>query len=131
MRFEIEKIKVSMHPENINFEYNDRTVTCKIHWFVRMPNKYWPALGPIFGCVKGTATCHPEDTYNPEIGKKVALAKAEAKAYKQAQKIIIMKLKKMTDLYLGIIEMADEFDERAEHAVQHNKEFIDKITSNA
>jgi hypothetical protein len=93
-----------------------------------VPDAYLELHGPIYGTVVATAHCHKDDVFNLEIGKKVALAKAELVAYKESRRILISKLQETINTVVGLSEMAERFGDKAENVITHNKEYITRIT---
>lgn len=68
----------------------------------------------------GVATCSPDDEFDANRGKRIALAKAENEAYNLAKKYLVG--------YQRFFEEANEavidFYEKAARATKHNKEYI-------
>lgn len=75
--------------------------------------------------VKGIAKCCPEDEYNFNIGRKIALARAEIKAYKYFKPY----LKNVSELYKLISQKAGLLATKLENQIAHNKEYIKDIIS--
>ena len=68
-----------------------------------------------------TSQLDPADNFDPEIGKKVARAKAESMAYKYAKKQIT----KMYDKYNSVMSKAIEnFNAKATNVIEHNVEYV-------
>lgn len=75
--------------------------------------------------VKGIAKCNPEDEYNFNIGRRIALARAEIKAYKYYKKFLI----EVNDYYQRLAtDFADLYD-KLRKQISHNKEYIGDIIS--
>ena len=75
--------------------------------------------------VKGIAKCNPEDDYNFNIGRRIALARAEIKAYKYYKKFLV----EFNDKYQRLAtESADLYD-KLRKQISHNKEYIGDIIS--
>lgn len=76
-------------------------------------------------CFKASANCSPEDEYNFNIGRKVALARAEIKAYNYYTKLLI----DLNDMHqTAATECANLYD-KLRKQVKHNKEYIADIIS--
>lgn len=75
--------------------------------------------------VKGIAKCNPEDEYNFNIGRRIALARAEIKAYKYFKPY----LENISELYKIISEKAGLAATKLERQIAHNKEYIEDIIS--
>lgn len=71
-----------------------------------------------------TAKLDPKDTFDVEIGKKVARAKAESSAYKFCSKILTKSIEKFT---FNLASAASEFIGKASGVVIHNKRYIDQF----
>ena len=74
---------------------------------------------------EGVARCLDEDKYNYEIGKKIALARAEIKAFKYYSK----KLKSFANKYKHLYESSTELYTKLDRQIAHNKEYISDIIS--
>ena len=75
--------------------------------------------------VKGIAKCNPEDEYNFNIGRRIALARAEIKAYKYFKPY----LENISELYKTISEKAGLAATKLGKQIAHNKEYIEDIIS--
>lgn len=75
--------------------------------------------------VKGIAKCCPEDEYNFNTGKRIALARAEIKAYKYFKPY----LKDVSVVNKIISEKASLMVDKLERQIEHNKEYIKDIIS--
>lgn len=128
MNFNIENFKLTMRPEFTFFYVNGTDVTCKMSYYLNVPDAYLELHGPIYGTVVATAHCHEDDVFNLEVGKKVALAKAELVAYKESRRILMSKLQETINTVVGLSEMAERFGDKAENVITHNKEYITRIT---
>ena len=74
--------------------------------------------------VTETAKLDPKDTFNAEIGKKVARAKAESSAYKFCSKILTKSIEKFT---FNLAGAAADFVKKASGVVIHNKRYLDQF----
>ena len=73
----------------------------------------------------GKATCSGNDVFNKQIGRKIANARAEAKAYKHAQTLVKKQVKEVIKRYY---DMTLEFDEKADFVQRHNVEYVNEIS---
>lgn len=73
----------------------------------------------------GKATCNSDDVFNKQIGREIANARAEAKAYKHTQNLVNKQVKEMIKKYY---DMVLEFDEKADFIQRHNAEYIAEIS---
>ena len=76
---------------------------------------------------KGVAKCCPEDTYDFNIGKKIALARAELKAYDCFDKIAINIRKSAKDVIKDYEELSNKVVKQYYHNVKYIKDIISKI----
>lgn len=75
--------------------------------------------------VKGIAKCNPEDDYNFNIGRRIALARAEIKAYKYYKKFLI----DVNDYYQRLATESANLYDKLRKQISHNKEYIGDIIS--
>lgn len=75
--------------------------------------------------VKGTARCCPEDEYNFNIGKRIALARAEIKAYEYYKKILV----DLNYMHQTIATSSADLYDKLRRQISHNKEYIGDIIS--
>ncbi len=75
--------------------------------------------------VKGIAKCNPEDDYNFNIGRRIALARAEIKAYKYYKKFLI----EVNDYYQRLATDSANLYDKLRKQISHNKEYIGDIIS--
>lgn len=128
MNFNIENFKLTMRPEFTQFFVDGANVTCKMYYQLLAPEPFFELCGFVAGVVVATAHCHKDDTFNLETGKKVALAKAESRAYKEARRVMNRRLQDTVNTVVQLADMAERFSEKAETAIEHNKEYITRIT---
>lgn len=105
-------MKITFIKKNFNIE--DNYVICTLYCHCSIGNFF----------VAEKARCNKGDKFDANIGMKIALARAEMKAYKVANKEIKIKyerFKKKTD-------ELKEFIDKANHCIKHNKEYIKKIS---
>lgn len=72
----------------------------------------------------GVATCGPDDKFNKQVGREIAEARAEAKAYKHAAILVKKYVKAVAEAYAN---MSLEFEAKADHVQRHNKEYVAEI----
>lgn len=73
---------------------------------------------------KGYSKCSKKDTFDPEVGKKVALARAESRLYVKARSEI-RRAKRDAEMF---IKGADKFVKKAKRVVEHDQIYIDTFT---
>lgn len=74
--------------------------------------------------VTGVAICGPDDKFNKQVGREIAEARAEAKAYKHAAILVKKYVKAVAEAYAN---MSLEFEAKADHVQRHNKEYVAEI----
>ncbi len=77
--------------------------------------------------VTGTARCCPEDEYNFKIGKRIALARAEIRAYRYYEKLLI----EFNDCYQRLATDSANLYDKLRKQISHNKEYIGDIISDS
>lgn len=73
----------------------------------------------------GEAVLKDNDKFDYQIGSKIALAKAERRAYKIISKIIKEEHKNLLDLVTDL----DDFVYKSESIIKHNTEYIKKLAN--
>ena len=81
----------------------------------------------LYGRAKGVAVCHPEDKFDPEIGKKLARAIAESNAYHNAATRIRKRLRQLNKIVNQISNIGADFIIKAKDIEIHNKEYQDSL----
>ena len=124
----MDRIRLSFSDRETKFFVNEekKTVVCKMSAYLVIPNAF--ANVDVWGNrfnVKAIAKCCPGDVFNEEIGKRIARAKAESKAYKYA---IEFSKGIMTQL-IEAKAMFNNFIEKGNKSIEHNTKYIDSITS--
>ena len=131
MGFNRNDIKISFNNEGTKFYVNEEkgTVVCSVEACLSVPTN-WD------GCVfvpdttlieKGIAKCAPEDAFDVERGKRIALARAENKVYLSALKY----LDKFMEQIVVIINAYDGFNDKAYHSCAHNEDYIESLSYEA
>lgn len=73
---------------------------------------------------KGVAKCHDVDVFNEEIGKRIALAKAENNCYVEAMRILREDCR-----YIDFIsDCMDSFLNKGMRQCKHNLEYIERVS---
>ena len=136
------KIKLSFGSPEYFVNESNNTVTCKLSFRLNPSdgtryNSYCNALFDLSDAVlkeeesirdswtiAETAKLDPDDTFDVEIGKKVARAKAESTAYKFMAK----KIAKIIDnSYNVIVNSCEQFIEKAAGVKRHNDEYLSQF----
>ena len=124
-------IKLSFREPTFVVDSKNGVVICKLKFtsqvpyindLVVYPSKEWP--NPLCTLeVKGVAFTNKGDTFDETIGKKVALAKAENKAYNYVFNYYKRGLK---DLFKAL-DVLEDFAYKVQRVVEHNVEYIKKF----
>lgn len=124
-------IKIKFHSDRTKFFVNEekRTVACVVEGALHTPYD-WDRSVMIPNATfteRAVAKCAPEDTFDVERGKRIALARAENKVYMSALKHLD---KYMADImfFLNAYEM---FTDKAYHACAHNEDYIESLSFEA
>lgn len=128
-RVKLDRSDIKLVVAHKEYYYNGNNVTCKAYYYVKMPLILENMIGTINDNVIATAVCHKDDTYVKEIGEKIALAKAESKAYSKVRKKMSNTLKMLFGPMVIAVEMANCFYTKAFRACSHNHEYINRISN--
>ena len=129
MYFNSNKIKLSFSMAKYKTEGN--TVYCTLQYTVDVPGAYSEMIATFMPndytvyTATGKATCNGDDVFNKHIGREIAEARAEAKAYKHVQTLVNKQVKEVIKKYY---DMTLEFDERADFIQKHNAEYVADIS---
>lgn len=129
MYFTSNKIKLSF--SRAKYKTVGNTVYCTLQYTVNVPE----ACSDMIVTMKmgnelpytatGKATCNSDDVFDKHIGREIAEARAEAKAYKHVQTLVNKQVKEVIKKYY---DMTLEFDERADFIQKHNAEYVADIS---
>lgn len=72
----------------------------------------------------GIAICGPEDNFDKRVGREIAGARAESKAYKHAEKLVKKYVKTIVDTYNNMVLA---FEAKADHVQRHNAEYSAEV----
>ena len=104
---------------------------CTLQYTINIPGSYSDAIAIVPNdkltyTVTGKATCNGDDVFNKQLGREIANARAEAKAYKQAQTLVNKQVKEVIKRYY---DMTLEFDEKADFIQKHDAEYVAEISN--
>lgn len=122
------EIKLTFYSQETKFFVNKKnnTVTCVLKSHLKTPYNLYGIIDinqPLFKTI-GTAKCHYDDNFDEERGKRIALAKAENKAYDKAIKYLEEQKEELV-FYTNLI---NHFGFKSKAHCEHNKEYIKKIS---
>ena len=129
MYFNSSKIKLSF--SRAKYKTVDNTVYCTLQYTVNIPGVYSDMIAIMDNdeqiyTVTAKATCNGDDVFNKQLGREIANARAEAKAYKQAQTLVNKQVKEVIKRYY---DMTLEFDEKADFIQKHDAEYVAEISN--
>lgn len=127
MYFNGNKIKVSF--DRAKYHTNGNEVYCTLQYRVIVPDVISAYMDTIIGfgthTAVGKAKCNGDDVFNKKLGRDIANARAEAKAYKHAQVLVNKYVKELAKTYYN---MTLEFDERVDFIQRHDAEYVAEIS---
>lgn len=121
--------KLSFEKNRTQFFVNEKkgTVSCVVTAYLVCPYS-WNSPVVINGvAIKGTgvAKCHADDTFDVERGKRIAMAKAENKAYLKA----VSYLEEQREHLVFMNNAIEAFLSKAYHQCNHNDDYMDSISN--
>ena len=130
-------LKLIINNDSVVIDEKNRRVIHTIDWTLKIPNVFeniiWSICnGPVYkmnGRAKGVAICHEGDTFDIELGKKMARAIAESNAYTNASKRVKKIMHNVFRIANEINEQELDFRIKANEIVVHNKEYMDGLLS--
>ena len=99
-----------------SYHVYDKTVRCRLRVQLVEHRKIIARSYDIVGVAK----CHKDDKFDFEIGKRVALAKAELKLYKKIKSLIEPTRNNLIDY----VEELDNYVNFANKQIEHNTEYL-------
>lgn len=126
MNFDVNNIKLVESERK--FHHNGRFTTCEYHYFLKMPSALKGIFGNYWNVCKATVKCHEDDVYSAKLGEKLALAKAEAHAYRIESKRMAALLNTLEDLTNSASPLIRRFIEKAIRSENHNYEYMEWLT---
>jgi len=129
MKKNFDRFDICMSVSKTTYEFNGKSVTATVTGKAKTPKAFQNIFGDIEVVGTATAKCHPDDTFNQELGCKIAEAKAEAKAYKLMANAINKKWAEHMDAIEGLYPMKVNFSSKATRCVKHNNKYIKFLTA--
>jgi hypothetical protein len=120
------EIKISFDEPQYEVNPEKGTVECFLKYEVLYPDFLQGVFfygEKIYFFSKAIAKVNEGDVFDENIGKKISLAKAEAKAYKQVGKYCFKKCGQLGKAYNKLYD----FYAKAKLVVDHNSEYINKF----
>jgi hypothetical protein len=120
-----DEFKVSfVNKPNYYIDTDKRTVKCYLTCDIKTPNALYgnQVLYNTRISASGYAKCDGKDLFDPEVGKKIALARAEEKIYFKALHMA-KKAKKDAEVFINAF---DKFEDKCYRVCAHNEDYIDQ-----
>lgn len=123
MRLSRNEIKLTFGTPNYHVNEKEGTVKCRVSYHLQVPHD---ADGQLFvapekySSVTAIAKCRPGDKFDAEVGKKVARAKAESRAYSRCAN----HLHDYMERAFMNLTILNDFIEKAFDCVEHNDKYI-------
>lgn len=123
----LDRNDIKMTTVSTEYYFNGNNVTCELVATLKAPEVFNAMFGFMAKCVKATAKCMEGDTYNEELGKKMALARAESKAYRQLANEMNRRWDETIDALETLASYRADFNAKAEKSIQHNDEYVKEL----
>lgn len=135
MKLTRNEVKISFNNIDFIVDNEKQTVKCRLYFNVKLPKDldnevFFHETEKKF--VDSVAVCRSEDVYNENLGKKIALAKAEILAYRKIAKCV-KKVKIITgpngvNTATTTRNIVKSFEKKANRCIRHNIEYIEKVS---
>jgi len=128
--FDRNDIKVSFVKEK--YETRGNEIRCTLKYVIKVPeffrSTHDTTVGAVFDLGTHTATgvaiCNDRDEFNKQLGRDIANVRAEAKAYRDAQRLV----KKYVEVAArGYYEIVQAFDAKADYIQRHDAEYLAEL----
>lgn len=128
MYFNGNKIKLSFSRPKYHTVGNE--VYCTLQYTINIPGAYSNMIAAVTNdqqtyTVTAKATCNGNDVFDKQLGRDIANARAEAKAYKQAGMLVNKQVKEMVKKYY---DMTLDFSERVDYIQRHDAEYVAELS---
>lgn len=123
----LDRNDIKMTTVSTEYYYNGDNVTVELRATLKTPEVFTYVFGPFYKVVKATAKCKPGDAYDKRLGEKMALARAEAKAYRQLSNEIDRRWKYVLEALEALKPIKESFQEKAENSIEHNARYVDEL----
>lgn len=123
------EIKLSFKEPKYNIDLANKVVVCTLEAIPQYPESVYSTLSTLtdytiheMNCIKTKAIARlsPEDNFDENIGMKVALAKAENKAYTT----LCLMLKSYMVGINKVIEKTSDFFFKSANVIEHNDDYL-------
>lgn len=107
--------------------YDGNNVTAKLAATLKTPDVLSEIFGYFYIVVKATAKCHEDDTYDKSVGERIALARAEAKAYRLLSNELQRRWNHVLDAIETLSPVKADFQEKADNCFEHNARYCKEL----
>lgn len=133
------EIKISFEKPLLYIDQERRFVKCTLRGVLHIPQQVAKSLGfepDVKIVAKSVATCKEDDVFSTEKGIKIAMAKTEANAYRNASDRLVRAWYRGNDCVVDYIESPEHptlnsfvnaFVQKANSCIDHNKRYVAKI----
>lgn len=134
-----QEIKISFDAPLLYIDEERRIVKCTMRGTLLLPKNVAKSLGfdtEVKVIARSSATCKEDDTFSAEKGVKIAVAKTEANAYRNASDRLIRAWYRGNDCIVDYIESPEHptlnsyvnaFARKANGCIEHNKRYVAQI----
>lgn len=128
MYFNGNKIKISFSRPKYHTVGNE--VYCTLQYTVKVPGAYSDMIATVSNdkltyTATAKATCNSDDVFDKQLGRDIANARAEAKAYKHADTLVKKHVRQMVKIYH---DMTLDFSERVDFIQKHDAEYVAELS---
>ena len=103
-------------------DYITRTVSMD-----QLPDGFYPEWAHSNFEMTATARCYPEDEFNVDTGKKIALARLEAMAYERFTGALVNWNAGLKDFFRSVNQMTGQFVVKGMTAAHHDWKYIEDV----
>lgn len=125
----LDRNDIKMRTVSKQFYYNENNVTVELVCTLVTPDLFTEVFGPFYKVVKATAKCHADDKYDKTLGEKIALARAESKAYRLLTNEMKRRWNYLFETIEAVTPLRDAFYEKAENSIEHNERYVKELPS--
>ncbi len=130
MYFNGNKIKLSFSKPKYQTVGNE--VYCTLQYTVKVPGSYSDMIATVpndnltyTATAKAACNSDSDDVFDKKLGRDIARARAEAKAYKQADDLVKKQVQKLVKIYH---DMTLDFSEKVDYIQKHDAEYVAELS---
>lgn len=117
------EIKLQFYEPRFIINEETGVVVCKIDYAIHYPDQILNNCRelPIYNTARGIARLSEGDSFDLVKGKKIALTKAERKAYEKVGNFC----SRLKNLYFESLRICSRFCDKADSVIEHNTDYLD------